>query len=136
MKRSSTDAFPEQSSKTVESKAARSHDPSAGSMSVDSEAARHTSISLADGDHVEPESVVPRTDEGFDPGRRVEQPVVTDVTTESSVSTMPDGDAAAGPRPLMDYFGWEVVASPVRRPRLRRLPPISDETWAVINHDD
>lgn len=135
MKRSSTDAFPEQSSTTMESKAVRTHDPSSVPMSVNSEAAGDPSISLADGNHAEPVSVVPRMDERFDPERR-EQPSVTDVTTESSLPTVPDGDAAAGPRPLMDYFGWEVVASPLRRPRLRRLPPITDETWAVINRDD
>lgn len=48
----------------------------------------------------------------------------------------PDGDAAAGPRPVSDYFEWELVPSPVRPAKLRRSHAISDRTWLVLDAED
>ena len=58
------------------------------------------------------------------------------VTPAAPLPLVTDGDAAAGPRPLSDYFQWEVVASPVRCRTLRRSHHISPETWEVIDGDN
>lgn len=55
------------------------------------------------------------------------------VTPAAPLPLVADGDAAAGPRPLSDYFQWEVVASPVRCSTLRRSHRINPETFELID---
>jgi len=58
------------------------------------------------------------------------------VTPAAQLPLVADGDAAAGPRPLSDYFEWEIVASPVRHRTLRRSHRISPETLELIDGDN